>query len=277
MCLHGVAMSDAITGSTAAATLTYLRRVYVHDTLPADEVTLRRRFEDLDFYYPGAADSSSLPCLPFTIGGAYFKAPGFLPGSLAAGASPHRYAHPITLVGAHTHANSCAFTSGVTGRHGPQPAWTPHRVLTRYIFYPAGFCENATQQSGLDSPCTKFNLRGSRHVTRLRALRAGDRVEVTQYGGWLNPGRESGKGLWANIWRGTGVYLRVGAPFVSLCKVCCLVDMLELLEQRNASAVIEVSRLLGTSSQPEERSLQQRITSAAVAAVPLAHMHMRSR
>eukprot|EP00966_Prymnesium_polylepis_P249998 5779168-Prymnesium_polylepis.1 len=67
------------------------------------------------------------------------------------------------------------------------------------IFYPAGFCANATRKSALNDSCTEFDLRGDRHVANLFELREGSRLEITQYGGWLTSGESRTKGLWMNV------------------------------------------------------------------------------
>jgi hypothetical protein len=43
-------------------------------------------------------------------------------------------------------------------------------------------------------------------------------------------------GLWANIWRGTGVYMRVRQPFVSYSKMTAIVEMAEAVEARGGAA-----------------------------------------
>ena len=226
---------------TLAATRSYLRWVYpgAHFSEP------HRTFASIDLFY--VRDGPS--CLPYVPPGAFFEAPDHLVGSLMPGASPTRYTRMLRQVDATINGSQLAcFQSGVTGRHGPQPAWTPHTVLTRYVLYPAGMCVGATRRSVPSDACASFDLRGSPPIDELFALRDGDRLEVTQYGGWLTPGRESGNGLWANVWRGSGIFVRLAAPFVTLCKLGGLVDLLLALHRADASAWIEVRAQLSFDS-----------------------------
>ena len=221
----------------------YLERVYPHDEPPVDPALVNDALASLDFVYTSAPASSSV-CLPFRLHGYFYMAPARL-SSLATGAFPTRHAQHGALLDGALHCSSSA--SGLTGRHGPQPSWTPHTALIRYIFWPAGLCPSSLRKGWRTfDVCTTFDLRRNAKVSALFGLRHGDRVEVTQHGGWLGPGRESGNGFWATVWRGTGVFLRVASPFVSLSKTGALLDMLHALEQRNASgACEEVAAVLG--------------------------------
>ena len=72
----------------------------------------------------------------------------------------------------------------------------------------------------------------------MRRLRDGDAIEVEQWGGLLGADEcPPICGLWANVWHGTGVMLRVRTPFVSLNKATALLEMFAALETRNASAL----------------------------------------
>ena len=244
---------------------TYLTRVYPHDDIPVDEAILSSRYKSLDFYY---VRRNSWMCLPYVPPGAFFRAPDTPTccDKLASGAAFDRHSRPIRLL--HTMRRGCD-VSGVTGRYGPQPSWTPHTALTRYIFYPAGFCANATGKSRLNESCTLFDLRGNNHVSWAFSLREGQRVEITQYGGWLEPGHSHGKGLWANVWRGTGVFLRLGSVFVSLCKMCAVVDMIEALYRLDSHSCDDLPPLLNISG-VVQRALSQH-SSATIANVLAYH------
>ena len=235
----------------------YLVRVYPEETLPTDLAGLQRLFDSLDLFYARKTGKAylrkqcSIPYVPAP--GAFFMAPKAVPQrcdkELTAGANFYRHSHPIVLL--HTSQQGC-FESGITARFGPQPSWTPHTALVRYIFYPAGFCRNATfsatRKSALNDTCTVFDLRGSQHVSAVFRLRKGDLLEITQYGGWLTPSRGSRvKGLWANLWRGSGVFMRLGTPLASMCKMGAIIDMIEALHQRDALAIGGLVELLSAS------------------------------
>eukprot|EP00966_Prymnesium_polylepis_P255254 5897425-Prymnesium_polylepis.1 len=258
--VQGVAPRLTPSASRLAIKLwTYLARVYPHDDIPVDEAILSTRFRSLDFYY---VRRNSWMCLPYTPPGAFFRAPETPTccDKLASGAAFDRHRRPIKLL--HAVRRDC-HVSGVTGRYGPQPSWTPHTALTRYVFYPAGFCANATHKSRLNASCTVFDLRGHRRISWAFGLREGQRVEITQYGGWLEPGHDHGKGLWANLWRGSGVFLRLGSPFVSLCKICAVVDMIEALHRLDKHSCDDLPRLLNISNMTRQALSQH--SSATIA------------
>lgn len=72
-------------------------------------------------------------------------------------------------------------------------------------------------------------------LRRLRALRDGDLVEVEQLGGPVWRPCPPTCGTWANVWRGTGVFMRVSAPFVSLSKATAIAEMLMEIDQLELS------------------------------------------
>ena len=172
------------------------------------------------------------------------------------------------------------FRSSFGARLGPQPSWTSPFAIVRYVHFPNGLelwppslhptKAHASSSNGffdvsLDLQHSRRNVfNASVHagddansasasklphmlalrvdtISRLRHLRDGDFVEVEQWGGML--GAEECPpicGLWANIWRGTGVMLRVSQPFVSLSKATAIVQMIERVSARNTSAFTEL-------------------------------------
>ena len=48
----------------------------------------------------------------------------------------------------------------------------------------------------------------------------------------------------AQVWRGSGVFVRVRAPLVSMCKMCAVVDMIEALHRRDPLVLDDVTALL---------------------------------
>ena len=59
-----------------------------------------------------------------------------------------------------------------------------------------------------------------------------------QWGGWLTTNCPPICGLWGLVWAGSGVLMRVSRPFVSLNKATAVLDMLEALGRRNATAAV---------------------------------------
>ena len=201
----------------------YLSHVYQGARI----VSPRAEYESLDFYYRTAA--TPLPYLP---AGAFFynSSHKVKYDSAERGASLFRHMEPVKL--SHQ-ANPSTFSSGTsTTRSGPQPSWTSPTAVCRYIFYPNGFCPDGTRKLA-DGCDTVFDLEGHPQVESLFKLRAGSYVEVQQNGGWLRQPR----GLWYNIWRGTGVFVRLAKPFVALSKVDAAIDMILALSKSEAEDI----------------------------------------
>ena len=170
---------------------------------------------------------------------------------------------PLTL------GNGTDFFSSFGARMGPQPSWTNPFAIVRYVHYPNGLISTSSSRArplkivdpeGRDgifallertgAAASTFHdrlTRSSALLTRLGELRDGDAIEVEQWGGMLGPDEcPPICGLWANVWRGTGVMLRVRRPFVSLSKTTAIVEMIQLLAERNASAFATLVEVLGT-------------------------------
>ena len=85
-------------------------------------------------------------------------------------------------------------------------------------------------------------------VASLLRVADGDLIEVEQWGGWL--GADSCPpicGLWGNIWRGTGITMRVASPFASLNKGTAIVEMILALGVKSPSALPALTSSLGLS------------------------------
>ena len=142
------------------------------------------------------------------------------------------------------------FASSFGARVGPQPAWTDPLAIVRYRLYPNGLHTPSLM------PLTHvasfvFDLKPTRRTDRhLFALRDGDSVEVQNWGGW----RQSG--FWANIWRGTGVLLRISQPFVSTSRFTAIIELLQLLAERNRHAIDTLALELNLAD--EVRACMQR-------------------
>ena len=61
-----------------------------------------------------------------------------------------------------------------------------------------------------------------------KSIKDGVFVEVEQFGGprWTRSGCPPGCGTWANVWRGTGVFLRVAKPFASATRLSAVAEMI---------------------------------------------------
>ena len=82
-----------------------------------------------------------------------------------------------------------------------------------------------------------FEPRHHPRVIELFSLRDGDLVEVEQWGGWATAQCPPICGLWANVWRGTGVALRLSAPFASLSKGTAVAEMVLEVGRRPDAAL----------------------------------------
>ena len=152
------------------------------------------------------------------------------------------------------------FHSSFGARLGPQPSWTSPFAIVRYVLHPSGLETtskahatahgNSTtllRKASLKSPgSSHFDLTNMSRISELRRLRDGDAIEVELWGGLLTADEcPPICGLWANIWRGTGVMLRVRNPFVSLSKMTALVEMFAALGERNRTAIVALVEHLG--------------------------------
>ena len=243
-----------------------------------DANQLERCFDMLDYYYSLSADAVSslhprlpiavplLPVLPRVPMGAFYSAHGRAPldrGHFNAvmWADYSRHMFPVTWLPNPLSAwHAAHFHSSFGARLGPQPSWTSPLALVRYVLHPHGIVPHIPssedvpsrvqlRKAGIGSPVADAvpgSIRGNSRVARLHQLRDGDVVEIEQWGGLL--GAEECPpicGLWANVWRGTGITLRVRNPFVSLNKATAIVDLLAKLGERNATALSTITEAIG--------------------------------
>ena len=121
---------------------------------------------------------------------------------------------------------------------GPAPSWTHASAAVKYPLYPLGLSEERGAVLGRpDNP-----LNGAWDVPsrkkKFTHLKTGDYVEIEQYGGpdWVLsefPITSRGiAGLFCNVWKGTGLGLKVVAPFVSRSKGAAVADLLREVGRR---------------------------------------------
>jgi len=283
--------------STLRAVRDYLRAVYPAAApslanSPAHE--LISLFESLDYYYevdssrgermsPGVkfANLSGTPVpprLPYVPPGVWFDASASKTRDWISAGDFLRYRAPVRVILMNSSLTPSGFYSSSGSRRGPQPTWTNPMALTRYVWWPIGFSDGVvrpnTTKDGRPLRDLKHGARvmhlplddlysgplgspGGRdgRLRRLFALVSGDFVEVEHFGG---PAQDyEVPGSWSNIWRGTGVFLRVHSPFVTLHKGSAIVDLLLELDARGEELVEKYAQILG--AQPSFRKVHTRM------------------
>ena len=149
--------------------------------------------------------------------------------------------------------------SGYGARAGPTPSWTNPLAIARYPLHPLGLEKHKSSsledngssmrrpaRATIESGPTHLGLQKHPRVASALALTDGDLVEVEQWGGWL--GADTCPpicGLWANLWRGTGIAIRLHKPFTSLNKATALVELLVELGHRDPNALMDVAQSIG--------------------------------
>lgn len=93
-----------------------------------------------------------------------------------------------------------------------------------------------------------FDVHSDEFANSLRSIRAGDVLEVEQWGGWSTADCPPICGLWANIWRGSGLGLRLSAPYTSLNKATAVAEMLLLLGDRSPTQLEALARMLNVEA-----------------------------
>lgn len=218
---------------------------------------------------------------PYIPAGAYYRAAGAAPldyGRLNAvlWGRYDRHDRPVEVLSRALHGSQVAsFHSSFGARMGPQPSWTSPLVIVRYIHHP-----NGLQRASAPLPSTSSSLASPSALNstlRVRPLKArvdslgstfnlanvslparlspsdGDLLEVEQWGGLLGADEcPPICGLWANVWRGTGVSLRVSRPYSSANKATALVELLDELGARNASALEDLVTVLNAREGVEQ-------------------------
>lgn len=162
------------------------------------------------------------------------------------------------------------FASSWGAKAGPAPSWTSPLATVRYPLHPNGLLlapasqpdvpprkaevprrqaapptgATAAEDAAAAADAAVFDLRGNRRVAQLLAISDGDLVEIEQWGGWSVADCPPICGMWANVWRGSGVGLRVASPFASLSKGTAVVEMLAALGERSLSHLQSLAREL---------------------------------
>ena len=171
--------------------------------------------------------------------------------------------HPMPVL-AFAQPTTPQLVSSWAARLGPAPSWTSPLAAVRYALHPSGLRQAigaaatitaaATATVGERATPTVWHAPSSRphhaepsmafeprtlpRVADLFVLRDGDVVEIEQWGGWAAADCPPICGLWANVWRGTGLAMRVASPLVSLSKATAVVDMLLELGARSPKALM---------------------------------------
>jgi hypothetical protein len=161
---------------------------------------------------------------------------------------------PVTVHGAPVRSPS-GLHSVVGSRFGPQPSWSNPMALLRYVWWPIGFTNGSSPllvdadgklqrdmrpnarvmplplSDGLDQPLGEVGGRPGR-LSGLMALKDGDFIEIENFKGPSLNLEGNAPGLWGNLWKGTGLFLQLRSPFVSLHKTSAIIEMLQELEVR---------------------------------------------
>ena len=262
MTRHGDA---ALIHGRGRALIEYLRAVYPALPRSVSQRALRALHESLDLVYvcePAwlrtmvppvkRCGGATAPLLPMLSAGIYYR---------ARGAPPHaqdmvmlgnftRYPLPVARLATPLWWSNVATDSIHScwgSRAGPQPSWTDPLSLVRYPLAPNGLVvsEQMLVKAAVDESRAHFSLDPARlpALSRLLALRDGGGggggggrwVEVQQWGGHTPMGSRT-PGTWANVWRGSGVFMRVKRPLVSLSKATAIVEMLHMLGEQHSSS-----------------------------------------
>ncbi|KAL3913388.1 MAG: hypothetical protein SGPRY_007997 [Prymnesium sp.] len=270
---------DASPDASVPAIRRYLQAVYPQAQASLEALNasgVRSLFEALDYYYAchptrakamlpelGCSNISAVeetqrtpPHLPYLPKGAYFRAHR----------AQHRgrqrwntngafldHLHPVEKTQSILVGDALAtFHSALAGRAGPQPAWTNPFAITRYVWYPNGMEDASSVTRSPDVARALLEVTESDvRVKTLRQLVDGDWVEVENFGGPLWAPCPPSCGLWANIWRGTGVFMRVRRPFISLSKSTAIIEMLQAVGRSKGGEeqLLNISSSIGVLDQ----------------------------
>lgn len=149
-----------------------------------------------------------------------------------------------------------SFHSNAGAKVGPAPSWTSPLALTRYPLFPIGIRLDANGEIAGQRPQremgggrTAFDVQNVSRVQRLLSLKDGELIEVEQWGGWVMSECPPICGLWGNIWKGTGLTMRVSKPFVALSKITAIVQMILNVGARNVTALAALASVLKFDSE----------------------------
>ena len=212
----------------------YLRALYPSTQRIENAVAA---FEALDYLYadrnilePPRFLAKQVPPLPYAPEGAYYAAkPAHRKkAKWLAGANANRWRAPVRRRQASKSASKRASTVG--GRFGPAPSWTNPLALVKYPF-PLSTTAKEPSRAELLAAATTATV----------DLSSGY-VEVEQFGGprWTRSGCPPVCGTWANIWRGTGVFLKLDRPVVAPTRLAAVVELVTRISRvENGAATLE--------------------------------------
>lgn len=220
-------------------------------------------------YLNGVITHGEPPPLPYVPAGVWFDVSVSIrrsPVSTHIGSAYLRWKNPVRVLTERLKTFS-RFHSALNTHYGPQPSWTNSMAIVRYVWWPIGFSDgvssptmsaNGSPQRALapNARVISFPLdahAGGRYggsgdrLRGLHALRDGDYVEIERWGGPIIV--KDGPSIWANIWRGTGLFMRVTSPFASLHKSSAIIELLLELDARNPAMIQELGERLGLGNQ----------------------------
>ena len=237
----------------------YITQLYPvnHQKHASDAKQLKQTFEALHYFYAPHRNileparhlkTDAAPRLPYLPSGAYYSAPhnhSRFTGWIASASAerwwriseenhPPKFKRPpLNTVRYRNALRSAAGRASTIGsRFGPAPSWTSPLALVKYPF-PLG---------GRD--WTRRDLLRASLDTTLD-IKSGY-VEVEQFGGprWAAPGAHVACppvcGTWANVWRGTGVFLRLNRPLVAVNRLAAVVELVtQVSTKAGGKAVLE--------------------------------------
>ena len=198
------------------------------------KIDVTEAFEALDYFYaprrdvlapPRTLDTTKTPNLPYLPAGVYYEAPPKrrITGWIA-GASQDRWWQDRTPLRRRPATKASGRASTVGSRFGPAPSWTNPLALVKYPF-PLATDPWSPQRAEL------LNAATEEATVQLRARVVSGYVEVEQFGGprWTLSGCPPVCGTWANVWRGTGVFLKVNRPLVAPNRLAAIVELIRLV------------------------------------------------
>jgi hypothetical protein len=248
---------------------------------------------------PGSTHGGGRTYLPYLPPGVFYHASRFSqPRDYLSSSPPYlrepsflRHPSPLAEVGAPLRYPALAeWYSSFGARLGPQPSWTSPVAHTRYVLHPVGLSHVRGRQCSESTPCAllqhvepqlerdslePLNLSQNSRVARMLSIADGEYVEVENWGGWTLTDCPRGCGLWANIWKGTGIAMRVRRPFAALNTATAIVGMLQSLGARNHAALWQLAEALHLAE--PVAALQREHSSASLASCVASALLLQSR
>ena len=214
---------------------------------------LKQTFEALHYFYAPTRNileparhlkTDSTPRLPYLPSGAYYAAPqnhSRFKGWIASASAerwwrvseehqPPPFKRPPLHTVRHLHQmrSAAGRASTIGSRFGPAPSWTSPLALVKYPFPTRGLTRRELLQASYD---TTLDLTSGY-------------VEVEQFGGprWAAPGAHVACppvcGTWANVWRGTGVFLKLSRPLVAVNRLAAVVELITQVASKAGGKVV---------------------------------------